>query len=141
MKKRGPKHTPGERELMKQVADEFTKKWRELGTAKKAADQLGVNPKSFYKYAHGDDLPGFEVLRSAQRKWKIKWKLIDTSSVFRSAKPQSAEQLLLPFIRSIREEDIEVIEVVTAADSSLQVKLRIQFTTETTPRSPRAVKK
>lgn len=130
MKRLGPRHTYAEKLLMKQVAAEFTKKWKELGSGKKAAEELGVNLKSFYKYAHGTDLPRVEVLRAAHKKWKIDWNLIDTSALFRAAKPISAEQLLLPLIRSIREEDVEVIEVVPAGDSTLRVMLRIKFTSE-----------
>lgn len=130
MKKLGPRHTYAERLLMNQVAAEFTKKWKELGTAKKAAKELGINFKSFYKYAAGTDLPRVEVLRTANVKWGIKWDLIDTSALFRAAKPISAEQMLLPLIRSVREEDVEVIEVVPAGDSSLRVILRIKFAAE-----------
>jgi hypothetical protein len=130
LKKAGPKHTYAERVLMNQVATEFTKKWNELGTAKKAAKELGIKSYSFYQYAAGTALPRIEVLRAASVKWGIKWNLIDTSTLFRAAKPISAEQLLLPLIRSIREEDVEVIEVAAAGDSSLRVMLKIRFTTE-----------
>ncbi len=115
---------------MKQVATEFTKKWKELGSGKRAAEELGVNPKSFYKYADGTDLPRVEVLRAAHKRWKIEWNLFDTSTLLRAVKPISAEQLLLPLIRSIREEDVEVVEVVPGGDSSLRVILRIKFTAE-----------
>lgn len=128
MKKRGPRHTYAERLLMSQVAAEFKKKWKELGSGRKAAEELGVNPKSFYKYAEGTDLPRVEVLKAAHDKWKIKWGLIDTSALIKpSEKPVSAEQLLLPLIRSIREEDVEIIEVAAASDSSLRVMLKIRF--------------
>lgn len=131
MKKRGPRHTYAEKLLMKQVAEEFKKKWKEKGTAKRAAEELGVNLKSFYKYAEGSDLPRVEVLRAAQDKWKIKWDLIDTSELSKaSLKPVSAEQLLLPLIRSIREEDVEIIEVAASGDSSLRVMLKIRFSNE-----------
>lgn len=129
MKKLGPRHTYAEKLLMKQVAVEFTKKRKELGSGKKAAKELGVNPKSFYNYAAGTDLPRVEVLRAAHKKWGIEWNLIDTSALFRAAKPISAEQLVLPLIRSVREEDVEVIEVATASDSSLRVMLKIRFGT------------
>jgi len=129
VKRRGPKRTPGEKELRKQVAEEFSKKWEELGTAAKAAKELGINPKSFYKYANGDDLPRIEVLRAAQRKWNVKWKFFDRSTLFRNAKPVVPEQLLLPLIQSVRQEDIE-IEILPGTESSLQVRLKINFSTE-----------
>ena len=126
MKKRGPRHTYAEKLLMQQVADEFSKRKKLLG-AKEAAGQLGVSVPSFYNYAAGTDLPRIEVLRTAHKKWKIKWDLIDTSTLLRADKPISAEQLLLPLIRSVREEDVEVIEVVGGSDSSLRVMLKIRF--------------
>src|SRR5215467_13180339 len=123
MKRRGPKHTPGEKELLKQVKEVFSKKWEEFGTAAKAAKDLGINPKSFYKYAHGEDLPRIEVLRAAQRKWKgVSWKFFDQSTLFRNAKPITPEQLVLPLIQSIKQEDIE-IEILPGTESSLQVRL------------------
>lgn len=115
---------------MKQVAEVFTNKWQELGTAKKAAKELGVNLKSFYNYAHGTDLPRVEVLRDAHRKWGIKWDLMDASVLFRRLKPKTQEQFLLPLIQAVREEDVEVVEVVTGSDSCLRVKLEIRFSSE-----------
>jgi hypothetical protein len=59
------------------------------------------------------------------------WALIDTSELSKaSLKPVSAEQLLLPLIRSIREEDVEIIEVAASSDSSLRVMLKIRFSNE-----------
>jgi len=129
LKKSGPKHSYAERQLMKQVAAVFTRKWSELGTATKAAKELGVNPKSFYKYAHGDDLPRVEVLMAAQDKWKIKWDLEGSSVLFRKLKPKVTEQMLLPLIQSVRQEDIE-IEILPGTESSLQVRLKINFSME-----------
>jgi len=129
LKRRGSTHTFAEKLLMKQVAEEFTKQKKKLG-AKEAARQLGVSVPSFYNYAVGSDLPRIEVLRTAHKKWKIDWDLIDASTLLKTTNPISAEQLLLPLIRSVREEDVEVIEVVTGKDSSLRVMLRIRFATE-----------
>jgi len=133
LKKRGPKHTYAEKQLMKQVAEVFSRKWQEFGTVKAAAKALGVNPKSFYKYAHGTDLPRVEVLMAAQKKWGIEWGLIDASVSFKKLNPKTQQQLLLPFIQSIREEDVEVMEVITGGDSSLRVNLRIRFSTQNFP--------
>ena len=129
MKRRGPRHTFAERLLMKQVAEEFTKRKGAVG-AKTAAKELGVSVPSFYNYAAGTDLPRIEVLRTAHKKWKIQWDLIDTSTLLKTSETMSAEQLVLPLIRSVREEDIEVVEVVSGSDSSLRVMLRIRFATK-----------
>ena len=135
MKRRGPKRTPGEKELLKQVAEVFSEKWKEFGTATRAAKDLGINPKSFYKYANGEDLPRIEVLRAAQRRWKnVRWKFFDQFTLFRNAKPVVPQQLLLPLIQSVRQEDIE-IEILPGTESSLQVRLKINFSTESSARS------
>ena len=137
MTRRGPKRTPGEKELLKQVAEVFSEKWKEFGTATRAAKDLGINPKSFYKYAHGEDLPRIEVLRAAQRKWKnVRWKFFDQSTLFRNAKPVVPQQLLLPLIQSVRQEDIE-IEILPGTESSLQVRLKINFSTESSAKGKR----
>lgn len=132
MKRRGSAHTFAEKLLMKQVAEEFSKRKDKLG-AKEAAKQLGVSVPSFYNYAAGTDLPRVEVLRTAHKKWDIDWDLIDASTLLKTTKPISAEQLLLPLIRSVREEDVEVIEVAPGNDSSLRVMLKIRFDTASSP--------
>lgn len=115
---------------MQQVAEEFTKKKKELGSAKLAAGQLKVPLSCFYKYLKGTDLPGVEVLKRAQEIWKIKWNLVDPSEMLRRRAPVSAEQLLLPLIRSVREEDVEIIEVAAGKDSCLRVMIKIRFPAE-----------
>ena len=84
MKRRGPRHSPGEKHLMTQVARVFTLRKKEKDGAKRAAKELGISLASFYKYAAGDDLPRMEVLRAAQQKWKgVKWDLIDVSKLLK----------------------------------------------------------
>jgi len=95
--------------------------------ARQASKQLRVSLPSFYNYVNGTDLPKMEVLRDAQKMWNIKWELIDPSEILKSRSVATAEQLLLPFIRSVREEDIEILEVTAGGDSTLRVMLRIQF--------------
>lgn len=115
---------------MRQVAEEFTKKKNKLKSAKLAAEQLNVPLSCFYKYLKGTDLPGVEVLKRAQEIWKIKWDLVDPSEMLRRKIPVSAEQLLLPLIRSVREEDVEIIEVETGGDSCMRVMIKIRFPAE-----------
>ena len=129
MKTRGRKHSPGERNLLRQVKSEFTK-LRDTVGARKAAKQLRISVPSFYNYANGKDLPRVEVLRDAQEKWGIKWEYLDPSAVLLARKFTSAQQLLLPYIRSVQAEDIEVVGVGAGRDSCLQVTLRIRFTAE-----------
>jgi len=128
LKKRGRKHSFAEKCRMAQVADEFKKKKNELG-AKKAARQLNVSLASFYNYVAGTDLPRMEVLRDAEEKWGIKWKLIDPSEFLQTRKVRSIEQLAFSFIEAVREEDVEVAEVGPEGKSVLQVTLKIRFQT------------
>ncbi len=126
MKTRGRRHCAEARFLLSQVSREFGKKKDELG-AREAAKQLNVSLASFYNYVNGTDLPKMEVLRDAQERWKVKWELIDPSEILKSRSVATPEQLLLPFIRSVREQDIEIVEVTAGSDSTLRVMLRIRF--------------
>lgn len=128
MKTRGRKHTPGEKELLQQVAEVFTKKKQELG-AKGAAKELNISVASFYNYAAGTDLPRMEVLRDAQEKWGVKWTRVDPSEVLRTRKVRSPEQYVLSFLDALREEDVEVAKIGPEGTNALKVTLRIRFPT------------
>src|SRR5713101_3672072 len=121
MKRRGHKHSPGEKDLMAQVGDVFTKKKLELG-AKRAAKELGVSLPSFYNYADGTDLPRMEILLKAQEEWTVKWKHLDPSKILSTRKLAPAEQLLLP-LHTVRAKDIEVVAIGPKKSNILQVTL------------------
>ena len=128
MKKRGRKHTPGEKHLMTQVARVFSAKLGEKGGAKKAAKDLEISLASFYKYAAGQDLPRMEVLRDAQEKWEgVKWDLIDVSEITKSKKIASPEQYVLSFLQEVREEDVKIAKIGPKGERTLQVLLNIRF--------------
>jgi hypothetical protein len=127
-KKRGSKHSPGERQLMAQVAKVFSAKRDEKGGAKKAAHDLGISLASFYKYAAGDDLPRMEVLRDAQAKWEgVKWELIDVTEITRKKKIESPEQYVLSFLREVHEKDVEIVKIGPKGERVLQVLINIRF--------------
>lgn len=128
MKKRGRKHSPGEKKLLEQVAAEFSKKKDELG-AKWIAKDLGISLASVYNYAAGEDLPRLEVLRDVQRKWKVTWKLIDPSEILKTKKAQSEQQLVFSFLDALRKENVEITKIGPEGETSvLQVTLKIRFT-------------
>jgi hypothetical protein len=126
VKKRGRKHSPGEKLLMQQVAEEFGKKLAELG-ARKAAKQLSVSVPSFYNYVAGTDLPRTEVLWAAHKRWRIDWKYVDLSQFLRSQKVRSAKQLAFSFLEGVREEDVEVSDIGAEGETILRVLLKIRF--------------
>jgi hypothetical protein len=126
VKKRGRKHSMGEKLLMRQVAEEFKKKLDELG-ASRAAKQLKVSVPSFYNYAAGTDLPRTEVLWAAHKKWRIDWKYVDLSQFLRGHKVRSAEQLAFSFLEGVREEDVEVSDIRPEGETVLRVMLKIRF--------------
>lgn len=128
MKRRGRKHTPGEMQLMLQVARVFSAKLEEKGGAKKAAKDLGISLASFYKYASGGDLPRMEVLREAQEKWAgVKWDLIDVSQITKKKKITSPEQYVLSFLHEVRTENVEIAKIGPKGERVLQVLLNIRF--------------
>ena len=128
MGKRGRRHTPGEKQLMSQVAKVFSAKLVEKGGAKKAAKDLGISLASFYKYASGGDLPRMEVLRDAQQKWPgVKWDLIDVSQITKKKKITSPEQYVLSFLQEVSTEDVEIGKIGPKGERILQVLLNIRF--------------
>jgi len=128
LKKRGRKHTEGEKQLMAQVARVFSARLGEKDGAKKAAKDLGISLASFYKYASGGDLPRMEVLRDAQEKWAgVKWELIDVSQITKKKKITSPEQYVLSFLQEVRTEDVEIAKIGPKGERILQVLLNIRF--------------
>jgi hypothetical protein len=126
MKPKGSRHTYAERMLMVQVAEEFTKKKKELG-ARRAAKELGVSIPSFYNYVAGTDLPRMEVLRKAHKVWRIQWKYIDTSQFVLTMKLDSPEQYPLPFLTAIQEKDVTVAKIERQGRNVLRVAFQIRF--------------
>jgi hypothetical protein len=121
------KRTPGEEQLLKQVKEVFSKKKTDPGGAKKAAKELNICLASFYKYAAGTDLPRTEVLRDANKKWGVKWDLVDVSEVIRTQKIRTIQQLEFSFLHALREEDVEIIQIGPVGQTMLEVKLRIHL--------------
>jgi len=111
---------------MAEVARAFRKKKDELG-AKRAAAELEVSLASFYNYINGTDLPRIEVLKTAQEKWKTKFQYLDPSEIMRIRNLESPKQLLLPFLSSVRQEDVEVVAIGPKRSNVLQVTLNIRF--------------
>ena len=123
---RGRKRPADAELILAQVKQEFGKKKDELG-AKRAAVELDVGLASFYNYVKGKTLPDLEVLRRANTKWAVTWKHMDLSEIMRKEKVQSAEQLVLGFLRAVREEDVEVVKVGREGSNLLKVALTIRF--------------
>lgn len=105
----------------------FSAKKKEPGGAKKAAKQLGICLASFYKYAKGLNVPDMDVLRAVSEKWGVKWTCLDPSEIIRPSKVKSPQQLVLSFLNTISEDDIEIIEVEPGDKSTLQISLKIRF--------------
>jgi hypothetical protein len=125
-KPKGSKHTFAERQLMRQVASEFSQMKNKLG-ATRASKDLGVSVPSFYNYLAGTDLPRMEVLRRAHKKWRIKWKHIDPSSFVETTKLDSPEQYVLPFLDAVQEKDVRVAKIEREGEDILCVSFNIRF--------------
>jgi transcriptional regulator with XRE-family HTH domain len=128
MKKRPGRRRPADAELLlSQVKEHFQRKRNELGSATKAAKQIGVCPASFYKYLNGETLPDFEVLRRAHNEWGIKWLYIDTSEVLPIRKVRTPEQTVFSFLKALHEDDVEISQVGTEGETILHIKLKVRF--------------
>jgi len=130
--KRGRKaraRTTAEKLLMAEVSEKFTAQKRAKGT-KEAAKELRVSPASFYNYVNQDDLPSFEVLKRAHDKWGLNFKHVDFGSrapVSAPTEEESPRQYLLPFLESVRQNDIEVLRTKPVKPDMLEVTVRIKF--------------
>lgn len=128
MKGRPGRKRPADAELLlAQVKEKFGKKKDELGSAKKAAAQLGVKPSSFYNYLKGKTVPDMQVLRTATEKWGIKWTYLDPSEILPKQKVRSPKQFVFAFLDALQEQDIEVVNVGARGRNVLQVTLNIRF--------------
>ena len=126
MKTHGRKRSPDAELLLAQIKDEFGEQKVKLG-ARRAARELGVCLASFYNYVNGVDLPGMEVLRTANQRWGIKWKLIDPSDILPKRKVKSPEQYVFSFLDALREQDVKVVRIGPKAYNVLEVTLKIRF--------------
>src|SRR5262245_18107573 len=113
--------------LLRQVAEEFTKKMEKLG-AKWIARDLNICLASFYNYAAGKDLPRLEILRDVQQRWGVDWRLIDPSAILKSRRAKSEEQLVFAFLENLRKKDVEITKIGPEGATVLQVALKIRFT-------------
>ncbi len=128
--KRGRILSPAEKLLKTKVGEEFTKV-KETKGAKVAAKELGVCLASFYKYAKGDDLPRFEVLRKAHEQWNCHFEHIDFDAILPryrgKAEDGDEKQYVLPFIEGVREKDVTIVDVEAKRPNSLELRLKIRF--------------
>jgi transcriptional regulator with XRE-family HTH domain len=106
--------------------------------AEDAARKLGVSRASFYKYLRKEDLPRLEVLRRANHLWGKEFTYagfaLDNEFFENLAKepgPPKEEQIPLPFIEGLRNEDIKILEVIPRKPNAVELKLRIQFAGQT----------
>jgi hypothetical protein len=111
---------------MKQVAEVFTLRKGGPGGASKAAKDVNASLPSFYKYASGKSLPRMEVLKAAQQKWGVVWKLLNPTEILKARNLVSADQLPLP-LDLIREEDVQIAQIIPMGDGSLRLTLNISL--------------
>src|SRR5690348_14449382 len=109
-----PKRRPGRKRpadaefVIKHVKEKFGQKKEELG-AKRAAADLDVSLKAFYKYVKGENVPDIEVLRRAKRAWDIKWpKLMDPSDILPTEGARTPKQYIFSFLDALEKTDIEI---------------------------------
>jgi transcriptional regulator with XRE-family HTH domain len=104
---------------------------RKRWNVKTAAAELGVSTASFYLYRKKKDLPRFEVLQKAHDLWGITFEHLNVAPGKRRSswrRTGTNSQLVLPFLETVREEDVEVVQVSARKPSSMEVTLKIRFT-------------
>ena len=97
---------------------------------RKGARELAVSLASFYNYLNQDDLASFEVLERAHARFGMTFEHIDFGANARKALgpvPEKPRQYILPFLQSVRENDIEVIATKPVKPDTLQITVHIKF--------------
>jgi hypothetical protein len=96
----------------------------------KGARELAVSRASFYNYLNQTDLASFEVLKRAHDRLGMKFDYIDFGASARSLNVAAIEQprqYVLPFLKSVRENDIEVISTKPVRPDTLQLTINVKF--------------
>jgi hypothetical protein len=96
-----------------------------------AAKELCVSRASFYNYLTQKDLAGLEVFRRAHDLWGIKLKHMDfgvgTSPSPIKKREEGPRQYVLPFIQSVNENDVEIVQAKPIGRDTLQLTVNIRF--------------
>jgi len=123
----GRKRPADARMLLKQVSEVFSQKKTELGI-EKARKDVNVCRASFYKYMRGENVPDIDVLRAATDKWGTKWTYLDPYEILSRRKLKTPEQMVFSFLRAMKENDVEVVEVSPDGTTAvLQIVLKIKI--------------
>jgi len=98
-------------------------------TNEEAANQLGVSRASFYNYLAKKDMPRIEILQRAAQIWDLHFEYLEPIISRRALKssPSQAIQLALPFIKALREEDIQIIKVTPKEPNAVELRVMIKF--------------
>ncbi len=118
-------------QLSKNLKDLMEQKGWDVKTT---ARELRVSRASLYNYLNKDDLPRMEVLQRAHKKWgwNLKYWNYDLDDSFfenlpKEIGPPKETQIPLPFIESLRTEDVEVVAVIPRKPNAVEVNLKIRF--------------
>jgi dihydropteroate synthase len=114
---------------MNEVSEKFGAKRDDVG-ARSAAKALKISVASFYNYINKADLPSFEVLKRAHDRWNLNFTYIDFGSDSPTPSPSETDQprqYVLPFIKGVRESDIEIIRAKAVKPDTLQLTVNIRF--------------
>jgi len=116
------------------MAEFSTKLYRVLADngwdKRRGARELAVSPASFYNYLNQNDLASFDVLKRSHERFGIKFDYIAFGAAARSVQMPTLEQprqYILPFLKSVRENDIEVISTKPVRPDTLQLTVNIKF--------------
>src|SRR5258707_13291445 len=113
-------------EMSKQL---HVKMEKEGGDKRTAAKKLGVCLASFYNYLNQDDLASYDIFRKTHDAWKFQFKHLDFGERQHAAPAveEYTRQYVLPFIESVRENDIEVVRTKSVRSDTLQLTINIKF--------------
>lgn len=108
----------------------YAKMDKERWNKKTAARELGVCLASFYNYLNQDDLASYDIFKKTHDAWMFQFKHMgfgDNQGAAPALQEEYARQYVLPFIESVRENDIEVVKAKSVKSDTLQLTINIKF--------------
>jgi transcriptional regulator with XRE-family HTH domain len=132
--KRGRKQrarTAAEKLWMAEFSKQIKALARKLGwNMDRIARKLGVSRASLYNYKREEDLPSFEIFKRAHDEFGFKFPYTDfETNVPRKGRRNrhSDDQLVLPLLRLIRSEGVQVVGKKTVGNDTLELTVHIRF--------------
>ncbi len=103
------------------------RKWKNVD---EAAGKLRISRAALYNYIGKRDLASFELLKRVHDEWGVDFTYLNFGAPAKKRYPSEADeprQYVLPFIESVRQDDIQIIRAKPVRPDTLELVVRIRF--------------